>query len=150
MQQHRFSGSFTAGGLSPSTRYTFTLVAYDTGNPSANSAPINLLVTTAAAAPSVPSIIGPLGSGQTFGTVTSSPWTVSWTPSTGASYYILQNIFGPSTTNYTITAPNNSSVQSGSNGEDYVFQVQACNSANQCSAFSPSVDITYCNGGVCP
>jgi len=144
------SGSFTATGLSPSTPYTFTLYAYDTANPTGTSVASTVNVTTAAAAPSVPSIIGPLGAGQTFGTVTASPWVVSWTTSPGASYYILQNIFGPSTTNYTITAPNNQSIQSGTNGLDYVFQVQACNSANQCSAFSTSVDITYCDGGVCP
>jgi hypothetical protein len=144
------SGSFTATGLSPSTAYTFTLYAYDTANPTGTSLASTVTVTTAAAAPSVPSIIGPLGAGQTFGTVTTSPWVVSWTTSPGASYYILQNIFGPSTTNYTITAPNNQSTQSGTNGLDYVFQVQACNSANQCSAFSTSVDITYCDGGVCP
>jgi chitodextrinase len=134
--------------VSPSTAYTYTVAAYDNaGNVSAASGSAS--ATTPSNLPSVPVIIGPFPAPG--GTVTSSPWNVVWQPSTGpVAYYILQQTFGPTVTNFTITAPGNSSLQSGSNGQVYDYQVQACTSSNQCSALSALSELTYCNGGVCP
>jgi chitodextrinase len=134
--------------VSPSTGYTYTVRAYDNAG-NVSSASGSASATTPSNLPSVPVIFGPFSAPG--GTVTSIPWNVVWQPSTGpVSYYILQRTFGTSVTNTRINAPGNSSSQTGSNGLDYGFQVQACTSTNQCSAFSPFVDITYCSGGVCP
>lgn len=133
----------TVGG---STTYTYTVLAYDNAVPIVNESPQSAaaIVTTPSNVPSVP------GLPQPHGKVTTQSWTESWTASTGpVAYYVLSET-GDTTATYTITAPTTSSAQRGGNGLSYSFQVQACNSSNQCSAFSGTTGVFLCVGGVCP
>lgn len=136
-----YSDTTVGGG----TTYTYTVLAYDNAVPANESAQsAAAIVTTPSNVPSVP------GSPQPHGKITTQTWTESWTASTGpVAYYVLSET-GATTATYTITAPTTSSAQAGGNGLSYSFQVQACNSSNQCSAFSGTTGVNICAGGVCP
>jgi chitodextrinase len=137
--------SYSDTGVGGSTTYTYTVTARDVaGNESAQSAPAS--VTTPANIPSVPP-----GTPSPNGIVTTASWTEVWSPSTGpVAYYVLNKTGGSGPQNFTVNAPATSSPQSGSNGTTYEYQVQACNSSNQCSAFGTPVFVTRCDKGVCP
>jgi chitodextrinase len=137
--------SYSDTTVSGSTTYTYTVVAYDNaGNTSTVSAGAS--VTTPLAIPSVPGTPSPTRK------VTTLSWTESWGASTGPiHHYILQRTinFNPPE-NFTITAPTISMAQAGGNGDSFSFQVQGCNSSNQCSAWSGQTGVTICDGGICP
>jgi chitodextrinase len=137
--------SYSDTGVGGSTTYTYTVTARDVaGNESAQSTPAS--VTTPANIPSVPP-----GTPSPSGIVTTASWTEVWSPSTGpVAYYILNKTGGSGPQNFTVNAPATSSPQSGTNGVTYEYQVQACNSSNQCSAFGTPVFVTRCDRGVCP
>jgi YD repeat-containing protein len=129
------------------TTYTYTVLAYDNAvpvNESAQSAPAS--VTTPANIPAVPGALSPTRK------VTTLSWTESWTASAGPiHHYVLQRTINQGAPqNFTINAPTTSMVQSGGNGDSFSFQVQGCNSSNQCSAWSGPIGLTICAGGVCP
>jgi hypothetical protein len=138
--------SYTDTTVGGGTTYSYTVLAYDNAVPIVNESAQSAaaVVTTPSNVPSVP------GSPQPHGKITTQTWTETWTASTGpVAYYVLSET-GATTATFTITAPTTSSAQAGGNGLSYSFQVQACNSSNQCSAFSGTTGVTICAGGVCP
>jgi chitodextrinase len=135
-----YSDTSVGGG----TTYTYTVAADDNAlNFSAQSTSAS--ATTPANVPSVPGTPSPSGK------VTTLSWTENWTASTGpVAYYVLsRTTAGANDGTWTVTAPNTSSAQNGSNGSRYSYSVTACNSGNQCSAAASS-SINVCEGGVCP
>jgi YD repeat-containing protein len=135
-------------GLTAGSTHTYVVTVSDLATPIPN---------TIASAPSVPVTTPtnipntPPGTLSPNGIVTSAPWTETWQASAGpVAYYILNKTGGSGPQNFTINAPATSSSQTGTNGVTYEYQVQACNSSGQCSAFSTPVFVTRCNGGVCP
>jgi len=140
------STSYSDTTVAPSSNYSYQVAAYDAaGNTSGLSAFSNAVITPASPIPSVPGAPSPSGH------VTTTSWTEGWTASTGpVAYYILQQTILGTATNFTINAPATTSAQSASNGTRLSYQVKACNSANQCSAFGLATSILICQGGVCP
>jgi chitodextrinase len=141
------TNSYVDTAVGGGTTYTYTVLAYDfapIANESAQSAPAS--VTTPANIPSVPGALAPTRK------VTTLSWTESWGASTGPiHHYILQRTIDlGAPQNFTINAPATSMAQSGGNGDTFSFQVQGCNSSNQCSAWSGPIGVTICSGGVCP
>ena len=127
-------------GLAGSTTYTYSVAAYDNaGNVSAQSGPIS--VTTPSGAPTAP------GAPKPNGTIKSSSWTESWAASTGTvAYYIFSVNDGSTTVDYTTTTPSYN--MTGAVCVTFTMQVQACDSANECSALSPTSRITYAPNGI--
>jgi chitodextrinase len=135
--------TYTDATVAASTTYSYTVASVDNaGNVSSQSAPLS--VTTPSAIPAVPTNLHPKG------TVTNSPWTEGWNASdSSTAYYNLSIDDGTGPVVHKITAPTTSYTMGGTNGTTYYIQVQACNSSNQCSAYT-AVSLTYCSGGVCP
>jgi fibronectin type 3 domain-containing protein len=136
-----YSDTAVGGG----TTYNYTVIAYDHAG---NASPISntASVTTPTGAPTTPGQPTPNGV-----TETATPWTMSWTASSGAvSYYVLNQNNGSSSNNITVNAPATSASVAGTNGVTYTFTVKGCNSSNVCSAFSAGSVVTYCRGGRCP
>jgi chitodextrinase len=141
------TNSYVDTAVGGATTYTYTVLAYDNASPaneSAQSAPAS--VTTPANIPSVPGALSPTRK------VTTLSWTENWGASTGPiDHYILQRTVNQGAPqNFTINAPATSMPQSGGNGDSFTFQVQGCNSSNQCSAWIGPIGVTICSGGVCP
>ena len=134
------TNSYSDTTCSANTTYTYTVAAYDNaGNVSAQSS------GASATTNNIPSV--PPGQPGPHGMVRSSPWTESWTASSGpVSYYNFNN----NGTNTKVNAPTVSIQMSGGNGDSYTVKVQACNSSNQCSAFGTASVVTYCANGTCP
>jgi YD repeat-containing protein len=139
------TNSYIDTSVGGSTTYTYTVLAYDNAvpvNESAQSAPVS--VTTPSNLPAIPGVPFPRGK------VTTLSWTESWAASAGpVAYYVLSET-GATTATYTITAPTTTHAQGGGNGSSYSFQVKACTSTNQCSAFSGVSSVNICQGGTCP
>jgi YD repeat-containing protein len=139
--------SYSDTTVAASTSYTYTVAAYD-GAANISSHSNSVTVTTPAPpTPGVPTALLPHG-------IVAGPWTVSWTPASGAAaaYYVLQkNDTGAViTTFFTVNAPTTFLAQSSTaTGDLYKYSVKACNSVNSCSAYSTSTAVTYCKG-VCP
>ncbi|MGA7538937.1 MAG: hypothetical protein WBW93_09225 [Steroidobacteraceae bacterium] len=132
------TNSYQNTGLAGSTTYSYAVAAYDhAGNVSAKTSSIN--VTTPSGAPTVP------GQPEPQGTIATSPWTESWTASTGAvAYYI----FSANSVNHQVNAPTTSYNMTGAACVTYTMKVQACTSGGVCSAFSASSSITYAPRGI--
>jgi hypothetical protein len=137
--------TFNDTGLAPATTYNYTLIATDLASPP-NSSSLTASATTPSNIPNTPP-----GTPAPSGIVTTATWTEVWSASAGpVAYYILNKTGGTGPQNFMVTAPATSSAQGGGNGITYQYQVQACNSSGQCSAFGTPVFVTRCNGGVCP
>jgi YD repeat-containing protein len=141
------TNSYVDTAVGGGTTYIYTVLAYDNAviaNESAQSAPSS--VTTPANIPGIPGTPSPTRK------VTTLSWTESWGASSGPiHHYILQRTINLGTPeNFTITAPTTSMAQAGGNGDSFTFQVQGCNSSNQCSAWSGQIGVTICEGGTCP
>lgn len=82
--------------------------------------------------------------------VTDGNYIVSWSSSgPAAAYYRLQesndDTFS-SATNYIINAPTTSKQFTGAQSAELNYRVQACTSANQCSAYSGTLYVLICTG----
>ena len=136
--------SLVDAGLAPSTTYTYTVVAWDSGNNrSQPSAPAN--GTTHAPVPTVPLI--PTNVGVSYTRYGHPSYTVYWTGS-GAptSYYVLDE----NGTTYTVTGGLWSKAFSSKPAGFYSYKVKACSATNVCSAYSsPSVSYEVCGTGGC-
>lgn len=143
-QQLASGTSLVDTGLTPSTTYTYTVVAYDSGsNASPASAPAN--GTTQAPVPTVPLV--PTNVGVSFSRYGHPSYTVYWTGS-GAptSYYVLDE----NGTTYTVTGGLTSKAFSSKPAGFYSYKVKACSATNVCSAYSsPSADYEVCGSGGC-
>lgn len=126
------STSFVDSTVASNTTYTYQVFAVD--GHGVESAPASLTVTTPAGAPPIPIMNGSLNVQDNDGS-----YNVSWSASTGAAYYILEENGSPITVTGTSRQFNNGS------GE-YAYRVKACSSANVCSGYSATKNVRVCIG----
>lgn len=126
-----------AGGVT----YRYQVRAIDhAGNVGPFTAPVS--VTTPVGTPSTPSIsisAGPVS--------TSTPYTVSWSASSGATLYELYRSFNGNSFSLFYSGTATSRSQASSAGS-WTYQVRACN-GSLCSAFSSGASIEVCGAGGC-
>ena len=124
--------SYTDNGLTPSTTYTYTVIAYDTyNNASTASSPVNATTTNDTTPPSVP--IGLIAS-----VVSATEMSVSWQPSTDNSAVDHYEVYRDGTLFGTTTVPVylDSSVTAGTT---YTYTAKAVDTVGNTSALSSGV-----------
>ncbi len=128
------STTYVDNTVTSSATYTYQIFAVD--GHGVESAPASLTVTTPAGAPATPVMGNPL-----FQQNSSGNFTVSWSASTGAANYKLDE--SGSLTTLTGTSKSFSNMGNG----EYSFQVKACASNGLCSGFSATKTVVVCRSG---
>lgn len=128
------STTYVDSTVSSGTTYTYQVFAVD--GHGVESAPASLTVTTPAGAPPTPTMNGSL-----FVQNSSGNFTISWSASTGAANYVLDQNGGLST--LTTTSKSFSNMGNG----EYSFQVKACTSGGLCSGYSATKTVMVCRTG---
>lgn len=96
-------------------------------------------ITTPNGPPTIPTNLQPDG-----GIITTHDFNITWNVSAGpVAYYTLQRLL-PTTATFTITAPATSQAVTGTSYNTYSYQVQACNSSNQCSDWTVPSEFDVC------
>lgn len=129
------STTFVDSTVSSNTTYTYQIFAVD--GHGVESIPASLTVTTPMGAPATPTMGNPLFTAKN----TSGGWTVSWSASTGAATYVLDQNGGLSTLTTT------SKIFSNQGNGQYDFKVKACSAAGLCSGFSQMKTVIVCRSG---
>ncbi|HET7901328.1 MAG TPA: fibrinogen-like YCDxxxxGGGW domain-containing protein [Candidatus Nanopelagicales bacterium] len=138
--------SYTDSGLTPSTSYSYTVVAYDTSNlVSPSSGAASLSTTADTAAPTAPTGVGAAN-------VTQTSLTVGWNASTDnvgvAGYRVLRDGTQVSGNITAGTSFNDSGLTAGTT---YSYTVVAYDAAgNVSAASSPALSVTTSSGNVQP
>ncbi|HEY7641620.1 MAG TPA: fibronectin type III domain-containing protein [Steroidobacteraceae bacterium] len=143
-QQLASGTSLVDVGLIPSTTYTYTVAAFDSGgNVGPQSAPMNgTTLTDIPTVPNIPSSINVSPSGR-WG---SPSYTVFWGGSgPPTSYYVLEEQGIPTN----VTGGFTSKSYSGKPPGFYNYRVKACSPTNICSAYTDYVSYEVCGSGGC-
>jgi chitodextrinase len=136
------TSTFTVGGLSPSTQYTFTVKARDAaGDMSAASAGVS--VTTSAAAATAPTVPSGLAANTTLANSTALSWTASTSSDSTVAYY---DVYEGGTQILTVPAADTSVHFDGLNPDTaYTFTVAAVDATGGSSGQSGGVPVTTLN-----
>lgn len=137
------SASYSDTAVSPSTLYSYTVVAYDNAN-NASGHSNTASVTTPSNIPATPGLSVRAGTN-------SSNFIVNWTvPSGPLSYYELETSVNWGAPGYTTHYPPQTSLGNSGGDTDWDIRIRACNASGQCSAWSSTVSWHTCPVSGCP
>ncbi|HTJ67125.1 MAG TPA: spherulation-specific family 4 protein [Actinospica sp.] len=133
------TSTYTVGGLTPATAYTFTVKARDAAN-DVSAASSGLSVTTSAAATTAPTVPTGLAASTTLANSTKLSWTASTSSDSTVAYY---NVYQGGTLILTVPAADTSVHFDGLYpGTTYSFTVAAIDATGGSSGQTSAVSVT--------